>query len=157
MKRFFVLFYSLLFGGTGFTHPLRTTAGSANETKNVSEQLLRSFSEQFPKAEQVAWEESKEGYTVNFVEEGVRSHIVYDKEGAFVSSIRYYQARTLPYYLLNILKKRYADKIIFSVTEMSTVAGIEYYVKLQDARVWLTVRLNSEGDLGVVEKYRKAS
>ena len=153
MKRFFVLFSSLLLGANIFAN----NAGNENRKKNINEQLLRSFNEQFPKAEQVNWEESRDGYTVNFVEDGVRSHIVYDKEGAFISSVRYYRERTLPYYLLNILKKRYAGKTIFSVTEISTVSNIEYDVKLEDARTWLTVRVDSEGNLDVVEKYRKAS
>ncbi len=153
MKRFFVLFSSILLGANIFA----SNAGNDNRKKNINEQLLRSFNEQFPKAEQVNWEESRDGYTVNFVEDGVRSHIVYDKEGAFVSSVRYYRERTLPYYLLNILKKRYTGKTIFSVTEISTVSNIEYDVKLEDTRTWLTVRVDSEGNLDVVEKYRKAS
>ena len=153
MKRFLVLFSSLLLGANIFAN----NADNENRKKNINEQLLRSFNEQFPKAEQVKWEESGDGYSVNFVEEGVRSHIVYDKEGAFVSSVRYYQERTLPYYLLNILKKRFTGKAIFSVTEISTVSNIEYDVKLEDARTWLTVRVGSEGNLEVVEKYRKAS
>lgn len=139
MKSIFVLFTSLLIGGGGI----------------VNEQLLRAFNEQFPKAQQVAWKESVDNYAVDFVEDGVRSHIVYRKDGAFISSIRYYQERTLPYYLLNVLKKRYTGKTIFSVTETSTVSGIEYFVKLEDSRVWLTVRIDSEGNPEVVEKYRK--
>jgi hypothetical protein len=147
MKSILVLFYSLLIGG----HPIVSNAGMVNE------KLLQSFKESFPNAEKVAWDVQPGIYIVHFMDDGVTTRIVYDKEGAFISSIRYYQERNLPYYLLNILKKKYAAKTIYSVTELASTAGIEYYVKLEDARVWLTVRMDGEGNLGVVEKYRKAA
>jgi hypothetical protein len=49
------------------------------------------------------------------------------------------------------------DKKIFSVTEISTVTHIEYYIKLEDAKVVITIKVDSEGNLALVEKYRKAS
>jgi len=147
MKKIFVLLYSCMIGVSSF----------ASGAVNINEKLLRSFKERFPNAEQVSWKESTETYEVNFVEDGVRSNIVYGKDGAFQSSRRFYQERTLPYYLLINIKKKYAGKKIFGVTEISRVSGIEYYIKLEDARVWTTIRIDEEGDLTVVEKYRKAS
>lgn len=152
-----MLFYSILIGSAAIAN----NTGQSNSTGNsngttVNEKLLRSFSERFPDAEQVAWQELPETYTVNFMEHGVRSHIVFDKQGGFISSTRYYQERNLPYYLLNILKKRFTGKTIFSVTEQTTGSGVEYFVKLEDDKVWLTIQMDSEGNLAVVEKYRKA-
>jgi hypothetical protein len=147
MKNMLVLFYSFLIGGNVFDP----------NSGHINEKLLLSFKESFPNAARVAWEELPETYVVHFEEDSVRSRIVYDKTGAFISSIRYYRERDLPYYLLNILKKKYADKQIYAVTELASTSGIEYYVKLQDARVWVTVRMDAEGGLSVVEKYRKAA
>jgi hypothetical protein len=63
----------------------------------------------------------------------------------------------LPYYLLINIKKKYPDKKIYGVTEISSASGIEYYVKLEDARIWVTLVSDSHGNLRVVEKFRKAS
>jgi hypothetical protein len=145
MKKLFVLAYSLMIGVSSFAY-----SGIA-----VNEKLLRTFKERYPNAEQVSWTELPESYNVNFIEDGVRSHIVYDKEGGVIRSTRYYQEQTLPYYLRITIKKRYQRKRIFAVTEISTPDGIEYYVKLEDADLWLTILLDNEGELGVVEKLRK--
>jgi hypothetical protein len=147
MKSILFFLYSLLAGQHSF----------AGKTFSVDENLLRSFSDRFPDAQQVAWVEAPTTYTVNFVEYGIRSHIVYDKKGFFISSTRYYDERNLPYYLFNILKKRFTGKTIYAVTEQTTETGVEYYVKLQDSKVWMTIWMDGEGDLNVVEKYHKAS
>src|SRR5450631_3551711 len=147
MKEFFVLFYSLVLGANSFNY----------NAKNVNEKLIQSFKESFPNAEQVAWEEFSGTYVVNFVDDGVRSNIAYEKDGTFLRSTRYYTERNLPYYLLINIKKKYADKKIFSITEISTISHIEYYIKLEDAKVVTTVKVDSDGNLALVEKYRKAS
>ena len=146
MKKLFVLFYSLMIGVSSFAY----------SGINVNEKLLQTFKERFPNAEQVSWTELPGSYVVNFMEDGVRTNIIYDKDGAFVRSTRYYQEQNLPYYLLTTIKKKYSGKKIFSVTEVSTPDGIEYYVKLEDAKIWLTILLDNDGILGVVEKYKKA-
>src|SRR5882724_64455 len=114
MKRLFALFYSLVIGVTSF----------AFSERNVNEKLLRAFKESFPNAEQVVWKELPETYVVNFVEDGIRNAIIYEKDGTFKSSTRYYSEQNLPYYLLINIKKRYPEKKIFGVTEISTASDI---------------------------------
>jgi hypothetical protein len=146
MKKLIVLAYSLMIGVSSFAY----------SGINVNEKLLQTFKERFPNAEQVNWTEMPESYIVNFMEDGVRTNITYDKDGAFVRSTRYYKEQNLPYYLLTAIKRKYTGKKIFSVTEISTPDGIEYYVKLEDAKIWQTILLDNDGILGVVEKYKKA-
>ncbi len=147
MKKVFFLLYSLVIGVNSF----------ADDSRNINQKLLQSFRERFPNAEQVVWNELADTYLVNFVEEGVRSHITYRKDGEFVSSTRYYLERNLPYYLLINIRKKYPDKKIYGVTEISSPSGIEYYVKMEDARIWITLVSDGQGNLRVVEKFRKAS
>jgi hypothetical protein len=147
MKKTFFLLYSLLIGVTSF----------ADRSRNINEKLLQSFRERFPNAEQIVWNELADTYVVNFVEDGIRSHITYRKDGEFVSASRYYLEQNLPYYLVINIKKKYPGKKIYGVTEISSASGIEYYIKLEDARIWMTLESDSRGDLHVVEKFRKAS
>ena len=147
MKELFILCYSLIIGANAIP----------STDKNINEKLIQSFKENFPNAQEVSWQELSETYVVNFVEDGVRNNIVYQKDGTFLRASRYYQEKNLPYYLLINIKKKYADKKIFSVTEISTISHIEYYIKLEDAKVLMTIRMDSDGNLDMVEKYRKAS
>ena len=122
----------------------------------ISEKMLSSFKQTFPDAEQVKWLESADRYTVNFKENGILTKIDYDKDGNFISSLRYYSEKNLPINILCRLQKKFADKKVFGVTEMTTDAVVEYYIKLEDADNWITVKSNADGNMQVVEKYKKA-
>ena len=145
MKKLPALLYSVIIGASSF----------AFTGKNVNEKLLQTFKESFPNAEQVSWKELPETYVVNFVDEGVRNAIIYEKDGTFVSSTRYYQERTLPYYLLINFKKRYPEKKILGITELATITDIFYYIKMEDKTVITTIKMDAEGNLVLVEKLRK--
>jgi hypothetical protein len=146
MKKFFILLYSFIISGTSFTFAL----------SNINEKLVRSFKETFPDAVQVLWTELPEAYLVNFVENGIRSRIIYDKNGNFISSTRTYLAYDLPYYILISIKKKYPEKRIFGVTELASATSTEYYIKMEDSKVWTTIKIDNGGNLELVEKYKKA-
>lgn len=133
-----------------------TAAGFYNSI-GINERLLQIFKQTFPDAEQVKWVEAEDKYTVNFKEKGILTKIEYDKEGNFLSSLRYYSEKNLPVNILCRLQKKYSDKKIFGVTEMATETSVEYFIKLEDDNTWITVRSGVDGNLQVVEKYKKAS
>jgi hypothetical protein len=124
---------------------------------SINEKLLLAFKQTFPDAEQVKWMEQADKYTVNFKENGILTKIDYDKDGNFLSSIRYYTEKNLPVNIIVKLQKKYSDKKVFGVTEMTTEGSVEYYIKLEDDINWITVKSNVDGNLQVVEKYKKAA
>jgi hypothetical protein len=146
MKKYFALFYALVIGLNSF----------AFKPRNIDEKLLQFFKETFPRAENVIWKELEDSYVVNFIEDGIRINIIYDKDGSFYKSTRYYLEQNLPYYLLINIQKKYPNHKIFGVTEVSTISEIEYYVKLENAKIWVTLEVDSQGNISVVEKFRKA-
>jgi hypothetical protein len=131
-------------------------AGSGPDL-TISEKMLQAFKKTFPDAQEVKWAEQQDSYTVNFKQGDILTKVEYDKDGNFLSSLRYYSEKNLPVSVLCRLQKRYADKKIFGVTELATDNSVEYYVKMEDADNWITVRSNAEGNMQVVEKYKKAS
>jgi hypothetical protein len=128
----------------------------ANENFTISDKLLQAFKQTFPDAQQVKWAEQEDKYMVNFKQGDVLTKIEYDKEGNFLSSLRYYSEKNLPVSILCRLQKKYADKKVFGVTEMTTDSAVEYYIKLEDETTWITVRSNADGNMQVIEKYKKA-
>ena len=128
----------------------------ANENFNISDKLLQAFKQTFPDAQQVKWAEQEDKYMVNFKQGDVLTKIEYDRDGNFLSSLRYYSEKNLPVSILCRLQKKYADKKIFGVTEMTTDTAVEYYIKLEDGNNWITVRSNADGNMQVMEKYKKA-
>lgn len=134
-----------------------TSTNPTNSTKSIiNDKLLQAFKHTFPDAQEVKWIEQADRYTVNFKQGDVLTKVEYDKDGNFLNSLRYYSVKNLPVNILCRLQKKYADKTVFGVTEMTSDASVEYYIKMEDAVNWTTVHSDSEGNMRVVEKYKKA-
>jgi hypothetical protein len=136
---------------------LTLSAGAfAAENFTISDKLLQTFKQTFPDAIQVKWVEQADKYTVSFKQNDILTKVDYDKDGNFVSSLRYYTEKNLPVTVICRLQKKYAGKTVFGVTEVATDAATEYYIKLEDAKNWLTVKSDADGNMQVIEKYKKA-
>ena len=120
-----------------------------------NEKVLRIFEATFSSPKDVTWYDHNDYYDVSFVQSGIRSTVKYDKEGNFLSSMRYYGENNLPINVVCQLKKKYAGKKIFCVTEITSSDEVNYYVKLQDDKLWITVKVSGNGQMLTIEKYRK--
>lgn len=125
-------------------------------SNTIDEKLIRSFRQTYPNAVQVSWTEYPETNVVYFAEAGVRATIIYKKDGTLLKAIRYYKEANLPYYLVDAIREKYPEKKIYSVTEISTSFNIGYFIKLEDAKTWMTIQMDSDGISKVIEKFRKA-
>jgi hypothetical protein len=147
MKKMFVLFSALLLG-------LNLIA------RDPDDSLIKTFNTSFPKAENVHWYEMPKAWVVNFVADGIRSRIVYLKDGKVTEYTRYYLESNLPFLIHSRIKKAYPEKKIFGIVEVSTMtdagtSNVEYFIKLEDDKTWMTVKSDIDGNLTVTEKYRK--
>jgi hypothetical protein len=127
----------------------------------IDEKLVSTFKSSFPTAEQVSWYELPKAYVVNFVENGMRARVIYQKDGNTTEFTRYYFESNLPFLIQSKIKKAYPNKTIFGVVEVTVLAEngqskIDYHVKLEDENTWTTVKSDVDGNLTVTEKYRKA-
>lgn len=147
MKKILLAVFPILIGLQSFSYHILP----------VNEKLLATFQETFPYAERVQWSESTDAYAVTFVEHGILTRITFNKNGDFTGSLRNYSERNLPYYILCLLKAKFPGEKIFGVTEITVPTVINYYIKLEGPKLWKTVRVDSEGFISVVEKYRKIS
>ena len=129
--------------------------------RDPEDKLIKTFNTSFPKAERVHWYELPKAWVVNFVADGVRSRVVYLKDGKVTEFTRYYFEPNLPFSIRSRIKDAYPNKNIFGVVEVSIItetgaSRVEYFVKLEDEKNWMTVKSDNEGNLVVVEKYKKA-
>jgi len=127
----------------------------ANTPPIVSEKALKAFKATFADAENVVWTDAANSYTVKFTQLGINTFVKYDEEGNFVSSRRYYNAELLPIDIQCKLKKKFADKTIFGVTEFIVGDDVSYYVKLEDAKTWTTVKIDNTRNMEITEKFGK--
>ena len=127
----------------------------ASDNFTIGDKLLQIFHATFPDAKQVKWMEEPNGYEVSFRQNDILTKVVYDKDAHFVSSLRYYSEKNLPVTIICQLQKKYSDKTVWGVTELSTELSTEYYVKLVDDHNWYTVRSDADGNMQTIEKYKK--
>ncbi|MET0299303.1 MAG: hypothetical protein ABW036_06065 [Flavitalea sp.] len=149
MKKFLAILTTTFLVASSF-------AFEPNFDPRVSEKVLKSFNETFTTAEDIKWETFDTYYAVSFSQAGIQSRVNYDKNGSMISSLRYYAPSMLPLNVYNRIKNSYANKEMFGVTEVSFNNEVTYYVKLQDAKTWTTVKVDGAGNAHVVEKYKKA-
>lgn len=142
MKKFFALSIVALLTTGAFANP--------------NEKVLRSFEETFSTASQVKWQEYSDFYTVSFVYSGIRSRVNYDKNGNILRTIRYYQPSFLPLNIYTRLMQEQKSRKLFGVTEVSEGDQIAYFVKVETAKHWLTLKVDANGNSEIVERYRKA-
>ncbi len=121
-----------------------------------NEKVLKTFHTTFSHAQRVKWMEHEDFFDVSFVQSGIQSNVRYDKSGAFLSCTRYYNEQQLPVNILCKLKDRWSDRKVFGVTEVTSQDNINYFVKMYDNKNWYSVKVSDDGQMEVVEKYKKA-
>ena len=131
------------------------TGSSFASSPKVSEKALKAFNATFKDVENVQWSDAENIYTVKFSQQGISTFVKYDEDGNFISSRRYYGAEQLPVDIRCTLKKKFANKTIFGVTEYTIGDNVNYYVKLEDAKSWITVKVDNMRNFEVTEKYQK--
>lgn len=121
----------------------------------INEKVEASFKATFPDAKDVKWHDNGDTYLARFFRNGIDTRIQYDKEGAILKTTRYYDQKDLPAFLLSKLNKKFSDKKIHLVTEITSEEGLEYHISLHDQKKWYMVKASPNGSLQVYDKYNK--
>ena len=129
---------------------------AASTPPEVNQKVLKAFEQTFAKAIDVVWYELADSYEASFKQSEMTTRAIYDKEGNLLRTTRYYSEENLPINILTKIKKKYAGKSIYGVTESTTEDEAVYHVVLQDDKNWYIVKSDSWGSLEVLQKYKKA-
>jgi len=121
----------------------------------VNEKVLQSFHRVFSEASNVAWSEYADHFQASFKQNETIIKVSYDKDGNMLSSIRYYKEQNLPLNVLYKLKKKYGDKKIDIVTEVSNADGVAYFIQLEDQKGYTIVKTDDSGTLVQVDGFNK--
>ena len=122
----------------------------------VNEKVLKAFNTTFAKAQDVVWHQYDNIYQANFKQDDIQIRAQYDQEWSLIQTIRYYGERQLLPNIVSKLKKRYAGREIFGVTETSSDEAIAFVVTLKDEKNWYVVKSDVYGNLEQTEKFKRA-
>lgn len=117
--------------------------------------LLRQFNLAFPDAQYIRWTESEEYHIVSFTRNDTQCRIWYDQKGTLVYSLRYCREDELPLHVLTAVKKKYHDKHIEGVTEITNQQGTAYELALSDEKKWYVISVTDRGNISTKNSFRK--
>ncbi|HEY1114622.1 MAG TPA: hypothetical protein VGE66_13715 [Chitinophagaceae bacterium] len=124
-------------------------------TAAITEKVLKAFNETFHNAKEVQWHEYESAYQVNFLHNEIATSVVYDKEGNILEARRHSKEDILPLIIREKLKRRFEDKQVWGVTELTQRGQTSYRIVLHDAKKWVILDSDSNGVLFVREKFDK--
>ncbi len=150
MKKVFLFTCAVLFAAASFAHTI-----TPDVKPKISEKAINAFKSTFKDVENVQWSASGDAYLVKFSQQGINTYVTYDEEGNFLSSRRYYNGDQLPVDIQCALKKKYSGRKVYGVTEVTVGTEVNYYVKLEDPKTWITVKVDNARNMEVTEKYQK--
>ena len=145
MKKF--LYLAVLLTG------LSATAATPPE---ISEKVLKAFKATFTNAEEVIWKELDNSCQANFKMNQITIRAMYDNEGNLLETVRYYGEENLPPNIIARVKKRYAGKTVFGVTEVTSESEVSYHITMKDEKFWYTVKSDPYANLQQTDKFKRA-
>ena len=132
------------------------SATAATPPDEVNEKVLKAFKATFAAAEEVTWKELDNSVQANFKMNQIIVRAMYDNEGNLLETVRYYGEDNLPPNIIAKLKKRYAGKIVFGVTEVTSDSEVAYHITLKDEKYWYTVKSDPYSNLQQTDKFKRA-
>ncbi len=120
-----------------------------------TEKLINVFNSTFPQAQNIKWHEDENGYLVSFTQSGKYAKATYDRNGQFLSALKYYRENDLPVNILLAVRKKYVSETIESVTELTTAEGVSWFINLSDEKKWSVVKASGDGAIALQYSYKK--
>jgi hypothetical protein len=122
----------------------------------VNEKVLKAFHETFTKAQDVVWNEYGNYYQANFKLDEIQVRAQYDENGSLLRTMRYYTEKQLLPNIVSRLRKRYASKEIFGVTEVTSDNEVSFIISLKDDKNWYIVKSDAYANLEQTDKFKRA-
>jgi hypothetical protein len=138
---------ALLTGFTAIATPLPT---------EISEKVLKAFQETFANATDVTWHEYEKYAQANFKQDDVQIKAQFSEDGTLIKTYRYYTEKQLLPNIVAKLRKRYGNKEIAGVTELTSDDEVSFVINLRDDKNYYIVKSDIYGNLQQTDKYKRA-
>ena len=129
--------------------------GASSSATEADARASRNFSKSFKGISNAAWSKTKEGYIVQFNQDGIENLAFLNKKGNCFATIRYYSEKELPATVCKQVKAAFTDYNITSVKEVSSdKQNPAYVITISGLKTWKEVRVMN-GELDVLNEYVK--
>jgi hypothetical protein len=138
---------------------------NATETKNsmnelaISPRAIKDFMNTHKNVKGEIWTKMKNGFSVRFNSDGVRTTIYYDKKGNWSGSIKIYGEEKLLHEIRHVVKSAYYDYNIVYTQEIETPDsdGVPTYVICVDDKTKIKMIRIRDGEMSVWKEFTKTN
>ncbi len=134
------------------------TKNSMDKLEAISPRAVKAFVSTHKNVTGESWAKMKDGFSVRFISEGIKSTIYYDKKGNWTGSLKYYGEEKMPREVRQIVKSTYYDYNIVYTQEIETADsdGVPTYVVCVDDKTKIKMIRISAGEMSAWKEYTKA-
>lgn len=137
---------------------LKYQGNSIGEPDNISRKAIRDFAHTYENVTNEEWLQTKNGYTVRFISDGIRTDVFYDKKGKWVARIKYYGEEGLFGNIRHMVRSSYYDYAILGIQEIETIDSYgapTYIINIEDKTRIKILRINA-GNMEVWKEFDRA-
>jgi hypothetical protein len=127
----------------------------AGNDPNPDQEVLKLFNQEFAKAEEVTWSKQDDFDKATFMLGGSRAIAFFNQEGKLEGSARDINFAQLPLVVMTAVEKRFANAMIYTVTEISSENGTSYRVVLETENKKFRIKADQDGNTSIMEKLKK--
>ena len=131
-----------------------TTIETPSKSIDVNDRIVKKFKKEFPGAMDAVWVQTKNGFIVRFISNGIQNWTFLNKGGNRLSTMRYYTETELPSDVRTQVKSTYFDFSISSVKEVNCNNLTAYLITIEDKTKWKVIRV-VDGEMDVWEEHQK--
>ena len=143
----------------GYEMSATKTTNSMKELEAISTRALRDFAYTHKNVTGESWTKLKDGFSVKFISEGVRTTIYYNRKGNWTGSIKIYGEEKMLRDLRHVVKSTYYDYNIVFAQEIETAdsEGVPTYVVCVDDKTKIKMIRIRDGEMSVWKEFTKAN
>ena len=138
---------------------------NATETKNsmnelaISPRAIKDFMNTHKNVTGESWMKTKDGFSVRFNSDDVRTTIYYDKKGNWSGSIKIYGEEKMLHDIRHLVKSTYYDYNIVYAQEIETTDsdGVPTYVVCVDDKTKIKMIRIRDGEMSVWKEFTKTN
>ncbi|GAA0529181.1 hypothetical protein [Chitinophaga japonensis] len=135
---------------------VQASAAHITETEATA-RLKEALNRSFANVTKVRWyTDDHKIFTAKFLAGENLVTAYFNAEGTLLSTRRYITEDQLPLAVITRIQKRYPDTWIRTAVEFDAGNVTTYYVTLEGAENWVVVKSDSNGQLSVYQKLKKA-
>ena len=135
-------------------YPVAQRTGRAEPLYAIQVKAVRNFYNRYGDGNNESWYATDYGFRAKFQHDGISFMADYNKKGGWILTIKTYGENKLPKDIRERIRRTYYDQHIFLVQEIDQRNEPVYFVNIEDAGSWLTLRLAGD-DMETVAEYEK--